>query len=346
MNISEPDSRKLRVGILGCGQVSPYHLLGWSRCPGIELVATCDPVLERAQARAEEFGIPKAYDSPNAMFAAERLDLVDIMSPRDIHAANLRLAVQYGVHALCEKPLCPTWVEAEQLVREIGSSIRIMVNENWRYRAYYRKIGEWIDSGRLGRISHFRIALIRASLIRNEQGVTDILVRMPFTAREQRLLIAEWLIHELDVVRSLLGELTMLCARIGRVSDDVIGEDTAAMLLETTRGLPVVVEGIMSAAGYDVRSPDRLEIMGTRCSVLFENAVLKLFGAEQEEIVFDETAVRQGGFDNSIRHFVGCVRSGEPFWTSAADQLNTLKLVEQAYELAGPLRRLEIRGDA
>ena len=340
------ETRTLRVGILGCGQVSPYHLLAWARCPGIELVAACDPAPDRARASAAEYGIPRAYESAQAMFENERLDLIDITSPRDTHAANVRLAMRHGVNALCEKPLCPTWTEAQQLVREVGGAIRVMVNENWRYRAYYRKIGEWIASGRLGRISHLRIALIRASLIRNEAGLTDILQRMPFTANEKRLLIAEWLIHELDVARSLIGELDMLAARIGRVSDDVIGDDTAAMLLQTPQGMPVVVEGIMCAAGHDVRSPDRLEIMGTRCSVLFENAVLRLFGAEEEEHVFDEVEVRQGGFDNAIRHFVDCVRSGEPFWTSAEDQLNTLKLVDRAYELAGPLRHIKFTGGA
>lgn len=333
-------SRTLRVGVLGCGLVSADHLVAWSRCPGVKVVAVCDPVRERAVRRAAEFQVPAIYDSPEALFETAHLDIVDITSPRETHAANVRLAKRYKAHALCEKPLCPTLAEAEALVHEIGDSIRLMVNENWRYRAYYAKAREWIRSGRLGEITHFRMAFVRASLIRNDKGVIDILARMPFTARESRLLIAEWLIHELDVARSLIGELRVVASRMGRVSEDVIGEDTAAILLETPGGLPVVVEGVMSAAGYHVRSPDRVEIMGTRCSLLLENAVLRLFGAEQEQHIFNEDEVRQGGFDNSIRHFVEGVRSGAPFLTSAVDQLRTLELVESAYALAGPLRRI------
>lgn len=57
-------------------------------------------------------------------------------------------------------------------------------------------------------------------------------------------------------------------------------------------------------------------------------------------MVYDEDAVRQGCFNRSIQHFVDCLRSGEPFWTDAADQVATLKLVEDAYRLGGQPRQL------
>jgi predicted dehydrogenase len=120
----------------------------------------------------------------------------------------------------------------------------------------------------------------------------------------------------------------------------VIGEDTAAILLEREDGLPVVVEGALAAAGYPPRAGDRLEIMGTRCSLVLEDARLRLFGAESEEIVFDEAAVRQQSFDDAFAHFVAAIRGERPFWTSASDQLHTLKLVEDAYRLGGAPRRI------
>ena len=71
----------LRVGVLGCGMISGNHFAAWARCQGAEVVAVCDPMLDRAQARAAEFGIAAAYDSPEAMMAAESLDLIDIITP-------------------------------------------------------------------------------------------------------------------------------------------------------------------------------------------------------------------------------------------------------------------------
>jgi predicted dehydrogenase len=329
-----------RVAILGCGQVSPDHLVAWSRAKGATLVAACDPMKARAEQRAQEYGIPAAYDSPREMFEREKPDLVDIITPRETHADMVRLAAEYGIHALCEKPLCPTLAEAEALVREVEPKIRLMVNENWRYRDYYRQIGRWIGEGKLGTLTHYRIALIRSNMLRDADGVVIALKRQPFMAKEERMLIAECLIHELDVTRSLLGEMDVVASRIGRGTDVLVGEDTASILLETKRGMPVVVEGALCAAGHHVRAGDRLELTGTRGSVILDNAVLKLIGSTQAEQAYDEVVARQQCFDSSIQHFIDSMQSGQPFWTSGKDQLETLRLVEDAYRLAGRLRVL------
>ena len=225
-------------------------------------------------------------------------------------------------------------------MRQINGRIRIMVNENWRFRPYYRRIGEWIAQGRLGRIVHYRVALFRSGRVPDRAGRIDAIERMPFVAMEQRYLIAESLIHELDVARSLIGEMSVVAARIARASDSVAGEDTASILLEAASGASVSVEGALMAAGYSARAGDRLEIVGTRGSVVLDDARLRLLGPEPERHVYDEDAVRQGMFDSSVAHFVACLRSGAPFWTDASDQLATLKLVDDAYAHAGSARDL------
>lgn len=102
----------------------------------------------------------------------------------------------------------------------------------------------------------------------------------------------------------------------------------------------MTVDGVMTAAGHDRRAPDRLEIAGTRCSVVLEDAVLRLIGTEEETHHYDETEVRQGCFDASIQHYVDQLRSGGPFWTSAQDQLAGLRVMDEAYRIAGAPRRL------
>ena len=331
----------LRIGVLGCGMISDMHFNAWSRCQGAKVVAVCDPALDRAKERAAQFGIASAYESPDQMMAEESLDAVDIITPRETHAAMVRLAAGNGLHALCEKPLCPTYEEAVELVREIGTTVRVMVNENWRYRAYFRKIAEWLTAGRLGTVTQVRLALWRSSMLpRAEDGRIHSLARQPFLAREERVLIAESLIHEIDVIRALFGEVDVVACSTARTCEAIVGEDTATLLLRTSYGLPISIDGVMTSAGHDVRAPDRLEIAGTRCSVVLENAVLTLFGAEHETIAYDEAEVRQGCFDASIQHFVDQLRGGGAFWTSAQDQLGGLRVMEDAYRLAGPPRVL------
>lgn len=335
------NNRNLRVGVLGCGMISADHFAAWARCEGAEVVAACDPMLDRARSRSEQFGIAAAYDSPQAMIEAERLDLIDIITPRETHAAMIRLAASHGIHALSEKPLCPTFAEAEALMKEVGSRIRVMVNENWRYRAYFRKIAEWLQAGKLGTVTLARIALWRSSMLpRAEDGRIHALTRQAFLAREDRVLIAESLIHEIDVVRALFGEVEVVACSTGRACAEIRGEDSASLLLRTPYGLTIALDGVMTAAGHETRAPDRMEIAGTRCSVVLEGAVLKLIGAEQETLVYDEAQVRQNCFNASIQHFVDQVRGEGEFWTSAQDQLGSLRVMEEAYRLAGAPRML------
>ena len=332
----------LRVGLLGCGMISASHFAAWARCVGAEVVAVCDPMPDRARARAAEFGIAASYDSAEAMLRAEKLDLIDIVTPRETHAAMVRLAAEHGVHALCEKPLCPTYDEACSLVDEVGGRIRVMVNENWRYRAYFRQIAEWLQAGKLGTVTLVRMALWRSSMLpRAEDGLVHALTRQPFLAREERVLIAESLIHEIDVLRALFGELKVVACSTGRQCDALVGEDSASLLMRTAYGLTVSLDGVMTAAGHDTRAPDRLEIAGTRCSVVLEGAVLRLIGAETQTIPYDEATVRQDCFNASVQHFVDQVRSGGPFWTSAEDQLGSLRVMEDAYRLAGALTAID-----
>lgn len=323
------------MGLLGCGSISADHLAGWERCPGASVIALCDPRLERAEARGIEFGIKRVYGEARRMFEAEHLDLVDIVTPKDTHADLIRLAAEFGVNVLCEKPLAVGYAQAEALLREVRDSIRIMVNENWRYRDYLKQIRAWLQEGRLGTVVQARIGVWRSGMLRRNDGIVPALQHQPSLAREQRLLTAELLIDQLDVVRSLFGEVEIVAATMGRASYDVVGEDCAVVLLQTTYGLTITVDGVWSAAGYASQTPDRIEIAGTRCSVILEGGELRLIGAIEERHTYDETATRRGSFDVSIQHFVEQIVNGGPFWTSASDQLSTLRLLDQTYALAG-----------
>ena len=147
-------------------------------------------------------------------------------------------------------------------------------------------------------------------------------------------MIAEVLIHHLDVMRCLCGELKVVAARAARTVADVRGETVAAILLETVSGAPVEVVGTMAAPGYPARPPDRLEIVGSRASAIFEDSELRLLGATPRSQSYDKERGYQASFDNVIAHFVDCLESGAPFETDGVENLATLRLVEDAYAAA------------
>jgi predicted dehydrogenase len=77
---------------------------------------------------------------------------------------------------------------------------------------------------------------------------------------------------------------------------------------------------------------DRTEIIGSKATVILENDRLRLLGPRSEDIAYEHPEVYQGSFDAVIGHFVECLHEDKPFITDPADNLKTLRLVEDVYE--------------
>jgi predicted dehydrogenase len=332
--------KPLKVALAGAGMISWYHLVGW-RTLGerVRLVAVCDPDGAKAAKRAEEFSIPHIYRDADAMFAAAEIDALDVASPRQTHGGWVEAAAVRGIDVLCQKPLTPTLAESDALVRRVAGKSRLMAHENWRFRPWYRELKRWMAAGELGDLVFARMAMIASGLLPDASGRRPLLEREPYTQHEERLMIAEVLIHHLDVMRFLCGELRVVAARGARTVPDVIGETVAAIFLETASGAPVEVTGTMVAAGYPSRPPDRLEVVGSKASAIFEDWELRLHGASPRHQRYDSERGYQASFDGAIAHFVDCLETGAPFETDAVDNLETLRLVEHAYWAAGLHRR-------
>ncbi|TMG82279.1 MAG: Gfo/Idh/MocA family oxidoreductase [Betaproteobacteria bacterium] len=336
MTAPREKSKPLKVALAGAGMISWYHLVGWRNLGArVRLVAVCDPDAAKGARRAEEFSIPRVYRDADAMFAAEAIDALDVASPRETHAGWVEAAAARGIDVLCQKPMTPTLAEAEALVRRVEGKLRFMVHENWRFRPWYRELKRWIAAGELGEVLLARIAMISSGMLPDESGRRPAFERQPFMQHEERLMIAEVLIHHLDVMRFLCGELSVVGARAARTIADVRGETVAAIFLETAAGAPVDVMGTMAAAGYPTRPPDRLEIVGTKASAAFADSELRLLGPSPRSQSYDKDRGYQGSFDGVIAHFVDCLESGAPFETDATENLATLRLVEDAYRAAG-----------
>jgi predicted dehydrogenase len=326
----------LNIAVAGAGMISWYHLTGWRKLGDrVRIVGICDPDRTRGEKRAQEFGIPRVYQDAEAMFAKETIDALDVITPRETHAGWVDAGADRGIDVLCQKPLTPTLAESEALVRRVDTKSRLMAHENWRFRPWYRELKRWIAAGELGEIQLARMSTFTSGLLPDAGGHRPLLVREPYTQYEQRLMIAEVLIHHLDVMRFLCGELRVVAARGAKTVADVVGETVAAIFLETAAGVPVEVMGSLAAAGYSSRPPDRLEIVGSEASVMFDDCTLTLRGPAPRTASFDAAAGYQASFDGVIAHFVDCLETGAPFETNPADNLETLRLVEHAYWAAG-----------
>ncbi len=325
----------LRIGLVGAGWVTRHHLDAWKRLDAeASVVAIADPVLERAQARAQEFGIGAVFDCAAAMLDEQALDAVDIAAPRAFHADLVRLAADRGVPVLCQKPLAPTLAEAQKLVREVGARNRLMVHENWRFRPYYRQAADWLRQGRLGKIKGAALTLLTSGTVRDAEGRYPALERQPFIADETRMLVGEVLIHHLDTLRFLLGALEVKAACLSRSCPVIRGEDSATIHLSTAGDAGVSLFGSFAAHGAAIQQRDELIILGEKATLRLDGSVLSIHDDGTEEIVYDADEVYAASYTSTIAHFIDCLRTGAAFETSPEDNLMTLKLVEDCYRLS------------
>lgn len=152
----------LSVGIIGTGNISRAHLTAYLEFPEeVRIVALADIVPAKAEAAREAHDLPEArvYDEAAAMLAAEELDLVSIATPPGTHCELTVQALEAGVHVIVEKPMAPSLEECDRMLEAQQRSGKLLsvVAQN-RFRDDMARMKAVLDSGRIGRIAHARIA--------------------------------------------------------------------------------------------------------------------------------------------------------------------------------------------
>ena len=217
----------LRGAVIGCGFFAQNHLRAWADVEGAEIVAVCDRDPARLAAAAALTGA-QAHADAAAMFAAERLDFVDIATTMESHEALTGLAAAHKVPAICQKPLAPDIATARRIVaRAEAAGTPFMVHENFRFETPLKELRRAIDEGAVGR-PHFAHIAWRTGY--------DVVAGQPYLASVERFILLDLGIHVLDVARFLLGDVTLLYARTQRTMPGARGESQATMLLTHASG--------------------------------------------------------------------------------------------------------------
>ena len=337
----------MRGALIGCGFFAQNHLNAWRdmRADGVELVAVCDIDHAKAKAASEAFGIPRYYTDPAQMFAAEKLDFVDIVTRMETHLDMVSLAVANGVRTIVQKPLAPDWVTCLDIVqRAKQAGVPLAVHENFRYQAPMQAVKKVLDSGAIGEATWARFAF---------RFGFDIYKTQPYFHHEKRLVILDSGIHILDLARFFLGEVQHLSCETQRRNSKNIGEDTATMLLRHTSGAVSLAE-----ATYETRQiPD--PILQTLVIIEGDKGSVKLHEDFRMQVTTDGRVeeshvgsallpwtsqpwhLLQESVLTTQRRIIGAWQQGRTAETSGIDNLRTFALVEAAYKAAEERRAVE-----
>ncbi len=94
----------VKVGLIGCGTISPQYLRSLPAYPGVEVAACSDIDMDRARSRAEEFGVPRAC-TVEELLADPEIAIAVNLTPPATHTDVSLAAIAAGKHVYSEKPL-------------------------------------------------------------------------------------------------------------------------------------------------------------------------------------------------------------------------------------------------
>jgi predicted dehydrogenase len=142
--------KKVVWGVLSTARIGLQKVLpGMQQSPWCEIRGIASRNAEAARKAAASLGIPKAYESYEALLADPEIEAVYNPLPNHLHVPLTLAAAHAGKHVLCEKPIALSAEEARQLA-SVAGSVRIMEAFMVRFHPQWLRVRELVREGRIG----------------------------------------------------------------------------------------------------------------------------------------------------------------------------------------------------
>jgi myo-inositol 2-dehydrogenase/D-chiro-inositol 1-dehydrogenase len=241
-----------RIAVLGCGRIGQVHAHNVAQHPKAELATVFDAVPAAAQRLAMRYKAAVAR-SAEEIFASADVDAVIIATPTDTHVPFIRTAVAAGKPVLCEKPVDLDLERAQVCQRDIAAAgRRVMLGFNRRFDPSFGALRARVRNGEIGGLE---LAVITsrdpapppAGYLKGSGG-----------------LFRDMTIHDFDMARFLVGDITQVHALGANLVDPAIGRlgdiDTCTIALRAKSGALVQISNSRRCVyGYD----QRIEVFGS-----------------------------------------------------------------------------------
>ena len=155
-------SDRVRIGIIGVGQIGKHHLNQYAEIPEAEVVAAADIRSDELARVAAQYGIPNTYTDYRELLKRDDIQCVDVCLHNRLHAPVTIAALEAGKNVYCEKPMSWTYPEAKAMVEAANRlGLKLHIQLSTIYAPEARAAKRLIDDGHLGEIyyaksSHYR----------------------------------------------------------------------------------------------------------------------------------------------------------------------------------------------
>jgi predicted dehydrogenase len=140
----------IRTAVIGSGFIGTVHIEALRRI-GVDVVGLLGSSAERAGSRAAQLGVRTAYRDLDELLADDRVQVVHVTSPNELHYPQVVAILEAGRHVVCEKPLAMTSEESADLVRRAASSGLVnAVNFNIRFYPLNQHVAGFVRDGGVG----------------------------------------------------------------------------------------------------------------------------------------------------------------------------------------------------
>jgi predicted dehydrogenase len=153
--MSGMENRKLKIALVGCGQIADAHLQEIRKIDIAQVLAVCDRQVDLARQAGERFEVPGVYEDLDRMLAEVRPDVLHITTPPQSHLMLATKAMRAGCHVYVEKPFTIDVDEADKLLdsaRENGK--RVCVGHDHLFDPVWEECRQLVSSGKLGDVLH------------------------------------------------------------------------------------------------------------------------------------------------------------------------------------------------
>ncbi len=344
--------KKLKIGVIGVGNISSTHIEGYLNNSDCELYAFCDINEKTLKAKGEKYGVKRLYtDHKKMLEELPELDAVSVCTWNNAHAECSIDALNAGKHVFCEKPMAMSEAQALEMKKAAEKAGKVLgigfVRRHGKDAVLARDL---IENGKAGEIYYGKATYIRRNgnpggwfgnkALSGGGPLIDLGVHV--------IDLAKYIAGNPKAVSVFGATFTKLYNRIElkdkkayvsadyRGKDDICDvEDLATAMIRFDNGFVLSVETSYSLnVGQD---EGKVELFGTKGGIKIAPSLT--FYTEYEGRLADISFPGATAFDGSeyaleIDNFISAIKTGTPLVADADDGIELMKILDAIYESA------------
>lgn len=342
--------KKVKVGIIGTGNISKEHINAYLKNPEVELYAFCDIDPIRLKFMGEKYGITRLYTDMNEMLAIDELDAVSVTTWNSQHAPCAIAALNAGKHVLCEKPMSIKNEDAVAM-KDAAEKARkvLMLGFVCRHEKGTKILKQYIDNGDFGNVYFSKAVFLRrdgnpggwfGDKARSGGGpIIDLgvhfidLIRY-LAGNPKPISVYAMTFSELNHQKGLIGKPKYLSSS-ARPTDVCDVEELGIAYIRFDNGLVISLE---TSYALNVKK-DCYEVLmcGTKAgaSLYPQLEIYSNTNGFMSNLSFETpTGDDPEEFSNEINHFIDCVKGRAECIAPAEDGVQIMRILNAIYESA------------